>query len=209
MDTTAPTFVSYRPSIWSRLRGMTERAKYWLQQVLLRAAIGLSEESNLERHAKREFLAAGYKPDDDEEGPNKWIQQNVLDLIAVFGMQGHSGFSAPQCIETFAKLAKFEPLVPLSGADDEWFDHGDGHYQNKRCGHVFKQADRFDGQAYDIEAVIFWEWFERPLEPGEEGYPGTYKAKSHFTSRDSMQPITFPYTPTREYRERPVEPVAP
>ena len=27
--------------------------------------------------------------------------------------------------------------------------------------------------------------------------------KSYFTSRGSAQPITFPYTPSSEYRERP------
>ena len=31
-------------------------------------------------HAKREFLRAGYTPLDQEQeaGPNKWIQENVL-----------------------------------------------------------------------------------------------------------------------------------
>lgn len=28
------------------------------------------------------------------------------------------------------------------------------------------------------------------------------KYKSHFTNRDSAQPITFPYTPERKYMER-------
>ena len=210
MNDIAPTLAApYSPTIWHRLKNLANRARYALQQILLRAAIGLSEESGLKSHAQRELVAAGYKLDDKEEGPNKWIQQDVLDLLAVFAMQGHSGSSAPYCVDVFAKLAKYEPLVPLSGDESEWFDHGDGHCQNKRCGHVFKQPDRFNGQAYDIEAVIFWEWFERPLEPDEEGYPGTYKGKTHFTSRDSMQPITFPYTPKREYRERPAAPVAP
>lgn len=120
MDTTASTLANYSPSIGYRLRAMTERAKYWLQKTLLRAAIALSNESSYARHAKREMLAAGYKSVDEDEVPNKWIQQNVLELLAVFSMQGHSGFSAPYCIDMFQKLAKFEPLVPLSGAPDEW-----------------------------------------------------------------------------------------
>jgi hypothetical protein len=66
-------------------------------------------------------------------------------------------------------------------------------FQNKRCSHVFKQADRFDGQAYDIDGIIFYDWYT-----DEEGN----KSKSYFTSADSRVPVTFPYVPTREYKER-------
>ena len=142
-----------------------------------------NEPSSTERHAIREFKAAGYLPINEcEDDPNKWIQENVLELIRVFSKQGHSGFSAPYCIETFKKLALHEPLVPLSGNDDEWNEVGDGVFQNNRCSHVFKQADRFDGQAYDIEGRIF-----------REPNGGCY------TSSGSHVPIAFPYTPTKEY----------
>jgi hypothetical protein len=103
----------------------------------------------------------------------------------------------------FAKLAKFEPLVPLTGEPAEWNEVGDGVFQNNRCGHVFKQATRFFGQAYDIEAVIFWEWYERSLQVDEEGYPGTVREKAHFTGSGSARAIEFPYTPKREYMEAP------
>lgn len=140
-----------------------------------------NEPSNGELHAMREFKAAGYIPLDQpqEDGPNKWIQENVLELLRVFAKQGHSGFSAPYCIEMFRKLAMFEPLVPLQGTDDEWNDVGDGFWQNNRCSHVFKGAD---GRAYDIDGRIF-------REPDGCCY----------TNRDSRVYITFPYTPTREY----------
>lgn len=143
--------------------------------------------SALRNHALREFAAIGYKPmDQEEDGPNKWIQQNVLALLDMFSEQGHSGMSAPYCIEYFRKLAAFEPLAPLTGVDSEWNEVGDGVRQNNRCSHVFKQADRFNGQAYDLQGRIF-------REPSGICY----------TSRDSMVPITFPYTPTREYVDVP------
>jgi hypothetical protein len=147
-------------------------------------------------HAMREFQAAGWL---DEKGEfkcsmQKLVCEQVLHLLEVFSSHGHSGSSAPDAIELFSKLAKFEPVVPIMGTDDEWQEVGEGVYQNKRCGHVFKQADRFNGQAYDIEAVIFWEWFT----PKDGGEP----FKSYFTSGDSCRPITFPYTPTRVYEER-------
>ena len=160
--------------------------------------------SNYKTHAEREFRAAGWtNPDgtfkDEMQG---MICKHVLALLDVFADEGHSGSSAPYALNLFKQLASFEPVVPLSGDDDEWNDVGDGVFQNNRCSHVFKQPDRFNGQAYDIEAVIFWEWYESPLDPNEEGYPGTVKTKSHFTSGDSAQPITFPYTPVRRYEER-------
>lgn len=160
--------------------------------------------SNYKTHAEREFCAAGWtNPDgtfkDEIQG---MICKHVLALLDVFADEGHSGSSTPYAINLFKQLASFEPIVPLSGDDDEWNEVGDGVFQNNRCSHVFRQADRFNGQAYDIEAVIFWEWYERPLDSDEEGYPGIYRGKSHFTSSDSCRPITFPYTPERRYEER-------
>lgn len=144
--------------------------------------------SNLIEHAKREFLAAGYIPLDQEQedGPNKWIQESVLELIRVFSEQGHSGSSAPYCIGYFSKLAAFEPLVPLTGEDSEWNDVGGGTFQNNRCSHVFKESKRFDGQPYDINGKVF-------REPDGCCY----------TSKDSAVQISFPYTPKTEYIEVP------
>lgn len=140
------------------------------------------EDSNLIKHAKREFLALGYKPDDPEEGPDKWIQENVLELLRVFSAQGHSGSSAPYAIGMFSKLAAFEPLCPLSGADDEWVEVSPGLFQNNRCSHVFRK----DGEAYDIEGIIF-------REPNGCCY----------TSHESHVPVTFPYIPTSRYMDVP------
>lgn len=145
-------------------------------------------------HAKREFLALGYKPiDQEEDGPNKWIQEAALALLEVHAKQGHSGFSNEFAVDYFSKLAKFEPLCPLSGDDSEWSDCGDGDtWQNIRCSHVFKNKK---GVAYDIDGYVFWHWCEMPLEEGEEGYPGVRKYKSSFTSNYSRIQVTFPYTP--------------
>ncbi len=139
--------------------------------------------NNLIEHAKQEFLTLGYNQIEKEgDIPNKRMQENVLELLKVFSKQEHSGFSAPYCIELFAKLAMFEPLSPLTGEDWEWVEIAAGIFQNKRCSHVFKQKDRFNGQAYDINGRVF------------KGLDDSY-----YTSTDSFVPITFPYTPTTEY----------
>ena len=152
--------------------------------------------SNLYSHAMREFRAAGWT---DENGNfhdemQKAICDHVLKLLDVFADEGHSGSSAPYAIDLFSKLAKFEPVAPLTGEDWEWEEVSDGVFQNKRCSHIFKQADRFDGQAYDIYGRIFWEWWP-DSETGE-------LYKTHYTNRESFVPIVFPYTPVKEYAYR-------
>ena len=153
-------------------------------------------------HAMLEFEAAGWVKDNNwTDDYQQAICEDVLNLLMAFSNQGHSGSSAPYTINLFKQLAMFEPIVPLTGEDWEWSDvrhNGDGsiHYQNKRCSHVFKDGE---GQAYDIDGKVFWEWSDRLLSEDEEGYPGVDTFKSYYTSRDSRVYITFPYTPNTEY----------
>lgn len=149
---------------------------------------------SLINHAINEFKASGWTTEDgkylDEMGET--MCRDVLALLELFASQGHSGFSAPYAIELFSKLAKFEPLTPLTGEECEWVDvaeqSGYPLYQNKRCGHVFKDNER----AYDVNGIVFWEWYN-----DSEGMP----QKTYFTSKGSHTTVTFPYTPTTEYRE--------
>ena len=152
--------------------------------------------SNLHKHALDEFRAAGWT---DENGKfNDEMQEaictHILKLLDVFADEGHSGTTAPYTVDVFKKLAMFEPLTPLTGEDWEWVDVSDmagsgKWYQNKRCGHVFKD----DTGVYDSEGIIFYDWCKNE-ETGE-------KYKSYFTSRESRVPVTFPYTPKTEYKE--------
>jgi len=104
-------------------------------------------------HAKREFTALGYKPIEEcEDDPNKWIQENILELLEVFSKQGHSGSSAPYCINLFKKLASFEPLAPLTFKDDEWNEIDTNVYQNNRMSSVFK--DDKNGKPYYLYAIV-------------------------------------------------------
>jgi len=141
---------------------------------------------NYYQHALRELKALGYISlgTPQESGPNSWIQENILELLSVFATQGHSGSSAPYCISLFEKLAKFEPLAPLTGEDSEWAEPEVGMYQNKRCSRVFK--DTKGGTAYNIRGKIF-------REPNGSCYQ----------SRDSRVNIEFPYTPETEYVDVP------
>lgn len=155
--------------------------------------------SNLVDHAWKEFRAAGWCDEHNKfnDEMQEAICKHVMDLLIVFSQEGHSGFSAPYAINLFSALAKFEPIVPLTGEDWEWSDvseyggRDDGPlYQNKRCSHVFKDSTG----AYDIDGIVWYDWYT-DTETGE-------RHKSHFTNRESRVPVTFPYTPKTEYRER-------
>lgn len=62
--------------------------------------------SNLSEHAKEQLEKAGYYTDDYGE----MIANSVMDLINLFSIQGHSGFSANVTIRVFSKLANWEDL---------------------------------------------------------------------------------------------------
>jgi hypothetical protein len=126
--------------------------------------------------AKSELEAAGFFDKDAMYGG--MIGEAVMDLLEKFAEQGHSGMSAGITIQVFERLARSEPLGPLTGEDSEWTEVGPGVFQNRRCSHVFRDADG----PYDIEGRIFRE-----------------PSGACFTSRDSRVAVTFPYTPKREY----------
>lgn len=137
--------------------------------------------------AKDELQRAGLFDEGSDYGG--MLGTAVLKMIEQFAEEGHSGFSASMAISAFQRLARYEPLTPLTGEDDEWMeigDHGEGTmYQNRRCGRVFK---REDGTAYDIDGRVFRE-----------------PSGVCFTNIESRTPVTFPYTPTTEYVDVPAE----
>jgi len=133
-------------------------------------------DDNLTRFARSELEAAGwFKPDSSYDG---MLGPATMRLMEVFAAEGHSGMSAAIALALFSKVAAFEPLHPLTGADDEWNEVDTGVFQNRRCSHVFKDSEG----PYDIEGRIF-------REPSGACY----------TSHESRVPVTFPYSPKREY----------
>lgn len=128
--------------------------------------------SNLLKHAERELTLIGY---DGKDEYNNMVKSAIMELIANFAKQGHSGFSAPYVINVVAKLAKFEVLSPLTGADDEWSHVSEDLWQNNRDSAVFKDKN----SCYYIDAFV---WVDK------EG--------SGYTNRKSRGYIkSFPFTP--------------
>ena len=156
--------------------------------------------NNYEKHAWLEFKAAGWVDENNQfkDEMQEMLCNHVLKLLKLFHEDGnHSGTTAPYTIDLFKKLAMFEPVAPLTGEDWEWVNvaeqNGGPLWQNKRCSHVFKD----DTGAYDIDGIIFYDWYTRE-ETGE-------RYKSYYTCKESRVPISFPYIPKSEYKERPNE----
>ena len=125
----------------------TYRIKSWITKIALWVVVRLNSDSNYIAHVRRE-VPGWFK----EEGPNRWIADGTVELLSVLSYQGHSGGSISFALKFFSTMAKFEPWGPLTGEDDEWNEVGPGGYQNRRCSHVFKDAD---GRAYVINGQVF------------------------------------------------------
>lgn len=142
---------------------------------------GGEPESNQVKFARSELALLGLTPD-APDGPDRWMAENVLELVTVFARQGHSGASARYCQGMLTRLLRFEPLTPLTGSPAEWGDPGlAGVWLNKRYSCVFMDPA---GRAYDSCGRIF-------RTPGGGCY----------TSIRSRVTVTFPYLPKTKYVE--------
>lgn len=91
---------------------------------------------------------AGYSK--EEDGPSKWMREQVIEAVALFSSHGNSGFSAPFEINLVKKLCSFDIISPLRFDDGEWEKIGlDGSCQNKRKSSIFKEPD---GSIHDVDA---------------------------------------------------------
>ena len=152
-------------------------------------------------HAKLELQMAGFFDKDSfYEG---MIGEAVMQLMEVFVKQGHSGHSAPIVANLFHKLANYEPLLPITGKDEEWGDvrdlsDGKPWYQNKRCSALFKDGE--DGEVYYIDAIVKRDqngtcWTGRCW-INEEDYKTGDQSKM-ISSRGYIK--SFPFTPKTFY----------
>ena len=70
---------------------------------------------NFAKHELSLLRAPGDEPDEMQDA----IEENIIRILEVFAEAGHSGFSASYATNILNKLLRFEPLTPLTGADDE------------------------------------------------------------------------------------------
>ena len=132
--------------------------------------------SNLVQYAKSELKRA-FK--DDHDPMQQQAMRCIMELVETFADQGHSGFSGNYVLRYFDRLARFQPIGPLTGEENEWQnlkDHGDPDTdQNIRCGSVFRKHGD-NSTAYNIEGKIFVD---------EDGIT--------YLCAESRVPVIFPY----------------
>lgn len=172
----------YKPRYVDKLMWKINDLKFSIENLIVKLALRVIKwtvrGSNYRKHAMREFALQGWPGDDEMQD---LICNNVLDLLAVFATQGHSGSSAPYASGMFSDLSAFKIISPLTGIESEWRDtfSGDGEQQNIRASHVFRRAD---GTAYDSNGKVFRE-----------------TNGCCYTNSNSFINIEFPYTPKIEY----------
>ncbi len=125
----------------------------------------------------REELVRKFPDEDSSVGfdMNRAMRESTENLMLVFALEGHSGFSTSWGISVFERLARFKPLSPLTGDDDEWNQVAEDMWQNRRCYNVFKDSS---GGAYVSDHYVFQE-----------------PTGAQFTGFGSQKRISFPYTP--------------
>lgn len=106
-------------------------------------------ESNLCKHAIREFSIANFNKD----GYCSMFAKDVMELLAVLSFQGNTNNSVSYAIKLFTSLAKYDVLTPLTLSDDEFEEDTKdpvcNSRQNLRKSSIFKKAD---GTIIDIDA---------------------------------------------------------
>lgn len=148
---------------------MKYKIKAFLSKYLLKLFVWLHRDSNYIKHVKREVPEWF-----GDEGPDRWIAEGTVELLAVLSSQGHSGGSIGFALQFFKTMARFKPWGPLTGEDHEWHESGlPGVLQNIRCSHVFKD----ETGAHDSQGKVFKD---------PEGFT--------YTNSDSRVDIKFPYT---------------
>ena len=96
------------------------------------------EGSNIAGHAWDELNRAGaFTAEGDFYGG--MTGRAVMDLVAVFVEQDHSGLSASLVADAFHRLVMFQPLGPLTDNPDEWMEVTDGLWQSRRQPEAFSR----------------------------------------------------------------------
>ena len=123
-------------------------------------------QSNLRDHAIRELKLLTSTvdeindPEDTMDAYEKAVHGGVMDLLEVFIAQRHSGLSSAWTLDLLTKLARFEPLTPVTDNPAEWLHHTnpeDGEdqvWQSKRNSKLFS----VDGGKtyYDVQGGYAW-----------------------------------------------------
>lgn len=121
------------------------RLKFWKKPAPV--VTSPDPDSNCWRYTKSELELAGWLENEGMYGD--MIGTAVLDLVATFASQGHSGMSADITLALFDRVVRFKPLTEITYGDDQWTKHDHGTWQHKRNSSIF--SDDQGRSWYDID----------------------------------------------------------
>lgn len=162
--------------------------------------------TNTQRYAQRELdILVKSSPDPNNRPIIEPFIPEILALCEKFGKSGQSGGSAPFTASALSqgikKLLLQEPIMPMTGIDDEWVDvsrYGDGSnasddivFQNSRCGGLFKNNN---GKCWYLDAIIWKGDTEGESGNDWDTFSGTVEG---IKSRQYVK--SFPFTPKTFY----------
>ena len=185
----------HQPSLTERLQWKFQAVAHFFtrcryQLIRMIGGVPACYDNNLVAHAENEMALAWPKQDDMQDA----MKRDLLDLVAVFSAQGHSGSSASYALARIQNLMAYKPLTSLTGEDHEWadaLDPDDDIQQNKRLPAVFKKPC---GTAFYLNAIV-WQG-----EDEGDTFTGTVDGVS------SRQTIAFPFSPKIFYIDVKQEP---
>lgn len=138
-------------------------------------------------HTKRELRLLGYNVDepaeDDPKEVNREMLTNITALVEAFANQLHSQASGAYLLNAVALLCSLKPLLPLTGAPEEWTEAANGVQQNVRCAAILKNANN---EAVHVGGVVY-------VDP---------VSGEHWQDDSCTVPISFPYDPRLSYVEK-------
>lgn len=95
------------------------------------------DDSPLVKYARHELELAGLFDASSDYGG--LFGKAVMDLMKVYADQGHSGVSGEMVVNLFSRLARFQPISPLTYEPDQWVQHQPDFWQHRRDSAVFSR----------------------------------------------------------------------
>ena len=140
------------------------------------------------------------------------VYDSALELLEKFAEQDHSGMSAGLTLRIFNRLAKWKPLTPLTGDENEWNCDPNLFDQNLRDSRVFRKQQEDGSYKYSFNDIFIitngdevWEKYPPYGDPRslDDDHPSV---KRYFDMWQELKEklesqITFPYVP-KSYKYR-------
>lgn len=144
--------VAIKMTFYKSLTGWFKKLPYIFKSLLFKLSLKYiryyNKDTNYVLHANAEYKIAWPNMDSDkeDEGMQRYMCNQVNDLLYLLSSQGDSGGSIGYKLNLFNKLAKFQIISPLTFKDDEFSDKLSLEHdlsQNIRNTAVFKKGDKY------------------------------------------------------------------